>query len=116
MQGMHVPRWPISPAWMRRIVRWLGPETLSSLITRLVPRLAGDAAFFISIATQTLHRNPIVLVSPILHATGGKFPGIDLFADPAEAMALADELLGGGPQRVIVFPTGGTTYPVPQED
>ncbi|HDZ42676.1 hypothetical protein LCGC14_0238720 [marine sediment metagenome] len=116
MQGMRVPRWPINPAWMRRIVRWLGPETLSSLVTRLVPRLAGDAAFFVSIATQTLHRNPIVLVSPILHATGGKFPGIELFADPAEAMALADELLGGGPQRVIVFPTGGTTYPVPQEN
>ena len=61
----------VSAAWMRRIVRWLGPETLSSLVTRLVPRLAGDAAFFVSMATQTLHRNPIVHVSPILHATGG---------------------------------------------
>ena len=115
MQGMQVPKWPISAAWVRRLLRWMGPATFSSMVTRLVPRLAADAGFFIHLATQSLHRNPIILVSPILHATGGRFPGLELFADPTEALALADEMLGGGPQRAVVFPTGGTTYPIPQE-
>ena len=116
MQGMNVPKWPVNPTWMRRLIRWLGPSTFSSMITRLAPKLAADAAFFIRIATQTLHRNPLLLVSPILHATGGKFPGLELFADVESALAHADRLLGGGPQRVVVFPTGGTTYPIPPDD
>ena len=115
MEGMNVPRWPLKPSGMRRIIRWLGAETFSSAITRLIPRLAGDAAFFVRMATQILHRNPLLMVSPILHATGGKFPGIELFADWDDAVALTRELLGDGPQRVVVFPTAGTTYPVPSD-
>ena len=115
MQGMNVPRWPLKPSSMRRVIRWLGAETFSSAITRLVPRLAGDAAFFVRMATQVLHRNPLLMVSPILHATGGKFPGIELFPDFEGAIAMTRELLGEGPQRVVVFPTAGTTYPVPAE-
>ena len=115
MQGMRVPPWPLSPGMMRKIIRWLGADTFSSLITRLVPRLAGDAAFFVRLATQALYRTPILMVSPILHATGGKFPGIELFADFQDAVALTTKLLGDSPQRVIVFPAGGNTYPVPPE-
>ncbi|MHC4562999.1 MAG: lactate racemase domain-containing protein [Planctomycetota bacterium] len=113
MQGMQVPRWPINPAWMRRLMQWLGAETISSLVLRLVPRLAGDAAFFVRMACQTLHRNPLIMVSPILHATGGKFPGLELFPDTSGAVELTEELLGPGAKRVIVFPTGGTTFPIP---
>ena len=113
MQGMRVPRWPISPAWMRRIMQWLGADAVGSLITRLVPQLAGDAAFFVRMASQTLQRNPLVMVSPILHAAGGKFPGLEVVGSMAEAMAYAQRLLGDGPQRVTVFPAGGTTYPIP---
>ena len=114
MYGMDVPkRWPLSPAWMRRVVRMLGAEALASLIMRLVPRLAGDAGFFIRLALQTLYRNPIFMVSPTLCETGATFPGLALFATPAAAIAAADALLRNGPQRVVLFPAGGTTFPVP---
>ncbi len=113
LHGMKIPWWPASPVWMRRIIRWLGPESLASLVLRLVPRLAGDAAFFVRMATQMLHRNPLLMVSPNLVDAGVKFPGVELFASVDEAIAEADALLGGGPQRVVVFPNGGVTFPVP---
>ncbi len=113
MQGMNVPRWPIGPKWMRRIMQWIGADAVSSLITRLVPSLAGDAAFFVRMATQTLQRNPLVMVSPILHAASSKFPGLVVVPSMEEAIAYTKELLPPGPQRVTVFPAGGTTYPIP---
>jgi len=113
LHGMKPPPWPIDATWTRRIVRLLGAEAISSIVTRLVPRLAGDAAFFVRLAAQTLHRNPLLLVSPALHATGAKFPGLELFAKPEDAIAAAQSLLGRGPQRAVVFPAGGTTYPIP---
>ena len=113
MQGMDVPRWPLL-GWrtVRRLVCLLGSETLAGLITRLAPNLAGDAAFFVRLALQAIRRNTIFMVSPALAATGRTFPGLRIFADPAEAIAQAGRILGDSPQRVVVFPTGGTTYPV----
>jgi len=114
MYGMDVPkRWPLSPAWMRRVVRMLGPEALASLIVRLVPRLAGDAGFFIRLGLQTLYRNPLLMVSPKLCECGAIFPGIALFPTPDAAIVAADALLRNGPQRVVLFPAGGTTFPIP---
>lgn len=113
MQGMSVPKWPISAKWMRQIMQWLGADAVSSLITRLVPSLAGDAAFFVRMATQTLQRNPLVVVSPILHASASKFPGLIVVPSMEEAIARSQELLGTGPQRVTIFPSGGTTFPLP---
>jgi len=114
LHGMKVPRWPINPLWTRRLVRWLGPDGISSLVMRLIPSLAGDAAFFVRMAAQTVHRNPIYMVSPELHGTGVGFPGLHLFADPAEAVQAVDAYLGDGPQRAVAFPAGGTTFPVPR--
>jgi nickel-dependent lactate racemase len=111
--GMKVPPWPLSPEWTRRVLRWLGPEALGSLVTRLVPRLAGDAAFFVRMALQTLSRNPVFMASPALHATASKFPGVELFAQVQEAIAAADRLNNQAPQRVIVFPSGGASFPIP---
>ncbi len=111
--GMNVPRWPLTPSWTRRVVGLLGPEALASLVTRLVPRLAGDAAFFVRMGLQTLHRNPIFMVSPRLYESAGKFPGVELFANADGAIAAADAMLGPGRQRVTVFPFGGTTFPIP---
>ncbi len=113
LNGMDPPKWPVSAAWTRRIVRWLGPEALCSLLMRMVPSLAGDAGFFVRMGLQTIHRNPIFLVAKSLHETGANFPGLELFATPEDAFAAADKLLGEGPQRVTVFPAGGTTFPVP---
>ncbi len=113
LSNMSVPNWPLSPAWTRRAVRWLGPESLSALVTRIVPRLAGDAAFFVRMALRTLHRNPLLLVSPALHERGITFPGMEVYGDPADAIEAADAARSGAEARVTVFPSGGVTYPVP---
>ena len=110
--GMSVPRWPLSPAATRRAVQILGHDALASMLTRWVPRLAGDAAFFVRLALQAIHRNPILLVSPRLVADGVRFPGLELHAQVEQAFARADEILQHGPSKVLVFPSGGTTYPV----
>jgi hypothetical protein len=111
--GMNPPKWPISPSVIRRVLRWVGPESLASLVMRLVPRLAGDAAFFIRLAMQVIQRNPIFMVSPGLHERGEKFPGLDIFGTLDEAVAAAKAQVGEGPQRVVVFPSGGITFPLP---
>jgi nickel-dependent lactate racemase len=113
LNNVRPPRWPISPAWTRRIVRALGSEALGTMLMRLVPRLAGDAAFFVRLALQTIQRNTVFIVSPFLKTSGATFPGIELFGSFEEASDAADRLLGRGPQRVTVFPSGGVTYPVP---
>lgn len=113
LHGMEVPNWPVSPAWTRCGVRLLGADALSSLLMRVAPQLAGDAAFFVRLALRTLHRNPILMVSPKLASRQVRFPGIELFGDIADATARADEILGRRPQQVVVFPAGGVTYPVP---
>jgi lactate racemase len=113
LNGMDPPKWPVSAAWTRRIVRWLGPEALCSLLMRLVPSLAGDAGFFVRMGLRTIHRNPIFLVAKPLHDTGANFPGLEVFATAEDAFVAAEKLLGDGPQKVTVFPAGGTTFPVP---
>jgi len=114
LHGMKVPKfWPLSPQWTRRLVRGLGPDALGSLVTRLLPGLAGDAAFFVRMAMQTIQRNPIFMVSPTLSDLAAPFPGLSIFPGVDEAIAAAERHLGSGPQRVVVFPSGGTTFPVP---
>lgn len=112
LNGVKPPRWPLGPAWTRRLVRALGPGSLYSLLTRTMPRLAGDAAFFIRMALQAIHRNRILLAAPGLCERGQSFPGLEVFATAEEAVAAADASLFGRPQRVTVFPHGGTTFPV----
>ena len=110
--GVRPIPWPLSPAGTRKLVRLLGPEALTSLLIRLVPRLAGDAFFFIRMALQATNRNWIFMVSPALCAAGVKFPGVRLFTNVEQAVAAAQEVLGTGPQRVAIFPSGGITFPV----
>jgi len=112
--GMSVPPWFLGPKWTRRIVGWLGPESLSSIVMRLIPRLAGDAAFFVRMAAEAIDRNPIFIVSAKLYESGTKFPGVPIFGDLDRAVAATEALLGTGPKRTIVFPSGGVTFPVPR--
>lgn len=113
VDGMEVPQVSFSPTWARRIVRWLGPQTLPSLLIRMIPSLAGDAAFFVRLAIAAIHRNPICMVSPALVQEGLKFPGLQVYEHVEQALAFARRHLGDGPQKVVVFPSGGTTYPIP---
>jgi len=113
LYGMKVPPWPLGATWTRRLVRLIGPEAIGLLLTRLMPSMAGDAAFFIRLATQTLCRNPIIMVSPALHAAGATFPGLRIVASMDEAIAAAERRLPEGSRRVAVFPFGGVTFPIP---
>ncbi|KPK82862.1 MAG: hypothetical protein AMJ81_09005 [Phycisphaerae bacterium SM23_33] len=112
--GVNMPTLslPISPRWIRRGVKLLGAEALAALLVRLVPSLAGDAAFFARLALQILQRNTVLMVSPALAEADADMVGLPLFADPAEAIAAAEAQLGPGPKRVIFFPAGGATYPI----
>ena len=112
VNGMTFPRVPMGQTWVRRLLRWFGPDALAGLAVRVLPRLAGEAAFFVRFAARAVHRNPILLVSPALHEAGVRFPGLEIFGDAESAVAAAQRLLGPGPQRVVVFPSGGATYPV----
>ncbi|HUU99042.1 MAG TPA: lactate racemase domain-containing protein [Phycisphaerae bacterium] len=109
---MKVPRWPMSPRWTRRALAWLGPEAISSLVTRVVPRLAGDSAFFARMALQTIHRNPVFIASPTLYEAARKFPGVELFPTAQDAIAAGEALLGSAQQRVMAFPSGGISFPI----
>ena len=111
--GMEIPSWPIRASWMRGFVRLLGAESLASLIMRLAPQLAGDAAFFVRMGLQTIHRNPVLMVAPKLCESGVHFPGLALCPTVEDAVVQAEKLLRDGPRRVAVFPAGGTTFPVP---
>jgi nickel-dependent lactate racemase len=108
----QMPFWPLSPAGTRKLVQWLGPETICSLLDRFVARLAGDSQWFIRLAAQLLERNPIFMVSPTLAATGARFPGLAIFDALEPAVAATEAALGPGPKRVALYPHGGATYPV----
>jgi hypothetical protein len=110
--GVKPIPWPLNATWTRRLIRLIGADNLSNMLTKLVPRLAGDAAFFVRLATQTLHRNPIFLVAPGLVDEGMKFPGVHLFREAEDAVRVASDMLGSSPQRVIVYPQAGISYPV----
>jgi nickel-dependent lactate racemase len=111
--GMQLPRVPLGASWARRLLKWLGPDVVADLFVRWAPRLAGEAAFFVRLAAHALYRNPIFLVSPALAEAGVRFPGLEIFPTFKRAAKAALAALGEGPQRVVVFPSGGTTYPVP---
>lgn len=111
LNEMKSMSWPLSPAATRRLVRAIGPATISSIMDPLVRRLAGDSQWFLLLATQILARNHLLMVSPKLVADGLQFPGIGLYATVDQALAEAGRLLGGGPQRVTVCPDGGASFP-----
>ncbi len=112
--GIQMPTFhlPIPARWVRRVVRLLRANVLGSLLTRLVPRMAGDAAFFVRLAAQVVERIAVIMVAPAAVQAGWKMLGLPVVAGPAEAIAAAEEELGRGPKRVIVFPAGGISYPL----
>lgn len=110
--NMGQVRWPLSPRWTRRLIRLLGPSGLVSLIQRFLPGVNPEAQFFLRLATETIHRNPVLMYAPELVQRGQTFPGLAIYDDIHAILAAADALLGAGSRRVAVFPTGGTTYPI----
>jgi hypothetical protein len=105
-------RWPISPVWTRRLIRWIGPKGIVSMARRMMPGVHAEAHFFIQLATDTIYRNPILVYAPEIVRRGQKFPGLPLYGDLDTMLADADRLLGDGSRRVILFPAGGASYPI----
>jgi len=112
--GVNMPTLslPIRPSWVRRAVRLLGAEALSSMMIRLAPSLSADGAFFARLALQILRRNMVGMISPTLARSARKMVGLPLWAEAGEAFAAAEAALPPGPKRVIVFPAGGVSYPI----
>ena len=106
--------WPVSPKWTQKLVRFFGPDNITSILDRLVSGIAGDSQWFIRLATNILNRNTLYLVSPTLAGEHVKFPGVEIFGDIDEAFAAAKKELGKGTHRVVVYPHGGASYPIMQ--
>ncbi len=113
LRDASLPSWPIDPRWTRRLVRVFGAESVSSLAKRLAPGLALDAAPYMQLAAQILYRNEIVMYAPALHADGVSLPGVRIVGTIEDAIAAAERLLPSGPLRTVVFPDGGSTFPIP---
>jgi nickel-dependent lactate racemase len=112
LNEMEQMSWPFSPRATRRIVRWIGPDNLCSLVDPIVRKLAGDSQWFIRMATQILHRGPIYMVSPILTEQGVTFPGMTVCATVEEAIDDVRRHLEKDSAQVAVYPSGGISYPV----
>ena len=104
--------WPLGPAWTRRLIRAVGAPGVTSLLSHLLPNLPPDAISPIRLLAQTLQRNPVFFVCPHLTELGLHFPGIRIYLTPEDAVAAAQKIVGRGAQRVVVFPLGGTSYPI----
>ncbi|MCD6365682.1 MAG: DUF2088 domain-containing protein [Planctomycetes bacterium] len=112
LRDISLPTWPLSANWTRRMVRLIGVEAVCSIARRLAPGLAPDAAPYFRLAAETLHRNALVMVAPLLRDANVRLPGIKLVVTMEEAFAAAEELLPKGTVRTIIFPAGGATFPV----
>jgi hypothetical protein len=110
--GVKPLRWPLSARRTRQVLRLVGPENLAALLGKILPRMAGDDAFFARLAAQTLNRNPVLVVSPTLVREGLTFPGLQVYETPQQAVEAAAALLPDRPQRVAAFPLSGMSYPV----
>ncbi len=117
-QTINMPsaRWPINPKWTRRLVKWVGPDTLASVSKRIMPQMSDDSAFFVKMGLRVLRRNPAFLVSQAMYEAGVKFPGLNIFGDLESALAAAGDRLTFTAPNVTLFTAGGTTFPVPAEN
>ena len=109
---MPVTDLPFSQRFVRGVLRFIGAEALASLVTRLIPSFGGERAFFIRLALQTIQRHAVLIVSPKLAEEQVRMVGMPVFANMQAAFAEVEKELGKGPKRVIVFPTGGVSYPI----
>ena len=112
LNEMKTMPWPINPRWTRKLVKFLGPARITSMLDRIVAGIAGDSRWFIQLATSILKRNTIYMVSPALHENEVKFPGIAIYPNIEKALKAAGKRLGKGSHRVAVYPVGGASFPI----
>ena len=96
----------------RRALGALGP-----LLIRLVPRLkiqgmGEEDPFFLYFALQAMRHCTMLLYAPTIPAgIRANLPFVEFVDSPGEAVSRAGRQLNGRSQ-VLIFPHGGTTYPI----
>ena len=95
-----------------------GLRLLAPLLAAVLPRvhirgLADDERLFLYSALQAMRHCRLIVCIPTMTAEKrASFPFAELFATPQEALDRAHELIGAH-AAVAVFPSGGSTYPIP---
>jgi lactate racemase len=97
----------------RRGLRVLAP-LLAAILPRLhITGLADDERLFLYSALQAMRHCRLIVCIPTMTAEKrASFPFAELFATPQEALDRARGLIGAH-AAVAVFPSGGSTYPIP---
>jgi nickel-dependent lactate racemase len=94
-----------------------GMQRVAPLLVRLVPhlKLAGmgeEDRFFLYFALQAMLRGKLLMYGPTIpHETQANLPFVEFVASPEAAVAAAARRCRPDAQ-VLVFPHGGSTYPV----
>ncbi len=92
-------------------------QLLASLLVRLVPRLklkglGEEDRFFLYFALQAMQRATLLMYAPTIPAAvQANLPFVRFVASPKEALAFARRRFPGKAD-VLVFPNGGSTYPI----
>jgi nickel-dependent lactate racemase len=92
-------------------------RALAPLLVRLVPRLkvqgmGEEDRFFLYFALQAMRHCTLLLYAPTIPAeVRANLPFVEFVDSPAEAITRAHRRLSGQAE-VLVFPHGGTTYPI----
>jgi nickel-dependent lactate racemase len=92
-------------------------RALAPLLLRLVPRLkiqgmGEEDRFFLYFALQAMRHCTMLLYAPTIpERVRANLPFVEFVDSPRQAISQARQRLEGGNQ-VLVFPHGGTTYPI----
>jgi nickel-dependent lactate racemase len=92
-------------------------RALAPLLLRLVPRLkiqgmGEEDRFFLYFALQAMRHCTMLLYAPTIpERVRANLPFVEFVDSPRQAISQARQRLEGGDQ-VLVFPHGGTTYPI----
>jgi nickel-dependent lactate racemase len=91
-----------------------GLKLLSPLLLRLVPRLnmGEEDRFFLYFALQALRHATLLMYAPTIPTeVRASLPFVEFVERPQDAIAAAERQLAAD-AKLIVFPHGGTTYPI----
>jgi len=90
-------------------------KAISPLLLRLVPRLKMEGEedrFFLYFALQAMRHCTLLIYAPTIPAeVRASLPFVQFVDSPEEAISRARDLLRGTAE-VVVFPHGGSTYPI----
>lgn len=103
--------WPLGRSITRRIVSFVGPENIASIVTKLSPNIKGPLPCRIKLALQVLKRNRVFIVCQQLADNNCKLPGAEVFGTFAQALEHSKQYMSPKTKsKVTVFPSALSTY------